>query len=179
MELIEKALRVAVSAHKEQVRKTDGSPYVVHPIMVARYVEQHGFAPHVVAAALVHDVLEDTTVSEDELRNELGDTVVNIVTAVSEDKKLQWMDRKKKYIADVTAAHEEVWAVSIADKIHNAESLISFHKKHGADTWKNFNKGKEEKVWFERTLYENLKKVWNHPLLTEYKKLVKTLETLD
>ena len=77
--LIERALQVAVAAHKEQVRKSDDTPYVVHPIMVSRIVERHGFPAEVIAAALVHDVLEDTAVSEPVLQAALGERVVAIV----------------------------------------------------------------------------------------------------
>ena len=96
MELYEKAVRIAVKAHKEQVRKTDGSPYVVHPLAVARILDRAGFAEEVVAAGVVHDVLEDSDMIEAELRHELGDEVVDMVTAVSEDMELEWEVRKKQ-----------------------------------------------------------------------------------
>lgn len=178
MELYEQALKVAVAAHAGQVRKHDDTPYVTHPIMVARMLENAGFSESIVAAALAHDVLEDTTVTETELRGELGDEVVDIVVAVSEDKTLPWEERKAAYVKKVVEGNESVWAVSVADKIHNARDFIQFHKTAGADAWKVFNRGKEKKIWFEKLLHAELKNVWSHPLMDEYGRLIYELEQL-
>ncbi len=178
MELYEKALKVAIKAYDGQTRKHDGSAYVAHPIMVARFVEQAGFPEAVAAAALVHDVLEDTKVTETDLRGVLGDRVVNIVTAVSEDKELPWEERKEAYVKSVVAGGEEAWAVSVADKIHNANDFIEFHQNVGARAWQVFNRGKEKKIWFEKLVYTELCNVWQHPLLDIYKEKITQLESL-
>jgi guanosine-3',5'-bis(diphosphate) 3'-pyrophosphohydrolase len=60
MNLVEKALRIAVLYHKDQKRKVDNLPYIVHPVMVALKLAKYGFDDVVIAAALVHDILEDT-----------------------------------------------------------------------------------------------------------------------
>lgn len=179
MELYERALTIAEKAHKDQVRKHDGSPYIVHPRAVAEILQIHGFSEAVVAAGLVHDVLEDSEVTEAELRAELGDAVVDIVTAVSEDKQLQWEERKQQYVEEVVASGEAVWAVSVADKIHNAKDLTAHYQVVGPALWQQFNRGKEKKLWFERLLLSELKKVWRHPLLDEYERLVEEMEGLE
>lgn len=143
MTLYETALKMAATAHREQVRKHDGSPYIVHPVMVARILEQYGFEEKVVAAGLVHDVLEDSDIDEAELRKKLGDAVVDTVTKVSENTDLAWEDRKEAYAKEVAAGSDEVKAVSVADKIHNAQNLIAHAKVVGSDIWKNFNRGKD------------------------------------
>lgn len=178
MNLYERALKVAIRAHDGQTRKHDNTAYVTHPIMVARLVEQAGFSECAVAAALVHDVLEDTPVSEAELRQELGDEVVDIVTAVSEDTTLPWEERKEAYVRSVVAAGESVWAVSVADKIHNAGDLIAFHTAVGPEAWKVFNRGKEKKIWFEKLLHTEISKMWQHPLLDVYATQIAKLEVL-
>ncbi|MDC1205447.1 HD domain-containing protein [Candidatus Pacebacteria bacterium] len=178
MNIIENATQIAVSAHEGQARKTDGSPYIKHPFAVAQIVEDAGFAEHVIAAALVHDVLEDTSVREATLRAHLGDAVTDIVIAVSEDKTLAWEDRKEQYANQVVHGGEEVMAVSVADKIHNAQSIITDHATLGPAIWDKFNRGKEKKIWFERLLLSKLKEKWNHPLLEEYESLVTQLENL-
>ena len=178
MELYERTLKIAVTAHAGQVRKHDDTPYVTHPIMVARMLERAGFSESIIAAALAHDVLEDTEVTEAHLRMQLGDEVVDIVVAVSEDKTLPWEERKAAYVKQVVEADESVWAVSVADKIHNARDFIQFHKSAGADAWKVFNRGKEKKIWFEKFLYGELKNVWSHPLMDEYARLISELEQL-
>ena len=70
MNVIEKAARVAIVAHKDQKRKDDGFPYIVHPFMVANKLAQHNFSDEVIAAGLVHDVLEDSSTSQQELEKE-------------------------------------------------------------------------------------------------------------
>jgi len=177
--LIEKAAQISVSAHKEQRRKTDGSPYAVHPIMVAFLLDRHGFSDDVIAAALVHDVLEDTDFPREEIINILGQDILEIVDKVSEDKSLEWKARKEKYIETVKQSNEKVKAVSIGDKIHNAKSLIAFHKEHGAETWDKFNKPKDLKLWFEKEMLKAFKETWDHPLIAEYEKLVNEMESLD
>lgn len=176
--LAEEARGIATKAHDGQVRKTDGQPYIVHPLAVADIVKQHGFSETVIAAALVHDVLEDTDVSETELRQALGDAVVDIVTAVSEDKDLPWEERKQQYIAAVVAAGEGAQAVSVADKIHNAQYLITGHEQQGPVIWQKFSQGKAAKLWFENRLLTELRTVWDHPLLDEYESLIRQLEAL-
>jgi (p)ppGpp synthase/HD superfamily hydrolase len=179
MNLIETALRIAVVAHKDQVRKTDGSPYVVHPIMVGYMIEKYGFPQEVVAAAITHDVLEDTTMTVTALQDELGETVVTIVKAVSEDKELEWEERKKRYIETVVLGGEHVWAVSAADKIHNSLSLIDAHQILGSEVWTKFRRNKQDSLWFLRTLCNRLKEVWTHPLLVELESVVARLEKLE
>jgi len=186
MNIVEKAARIAVTAHKEQVRKSDGSPYIVHPFMCAMLLSKHAFPDEVVAAALVHDVLEDTTVSNDELRAALGDTVADIVEAVSEDSRVDWRTiengwekRKEAYIETVRNASEGAKAVSVADKIHNLQSLLRAHEEQGPAVWKKFNRGKEAKLWFEKGVLTMLQETWQHPLVDEYAVLVARMEQLD
>lgn len=176
--LVEHAMRIALDAHKDQVRKTDGSPYVVHPLMVALILQRHLCADEIIAAGLVHDVLEDTSVTEAYLRRELGDVVTDYVVAVSEDKSLSWEERKKKYIETLRQAPEGAKAVSVADKIHNLQSLLRAHADMGSAVWNVFNRGKEQQIWFQSALLEMFKEVWRHPLVAEYERLVGEMKML-
>jgi len=179
MDIVEKAKEIAEKAHEGQVRKSDGSPYIAHPLAVAEILKGHGFSDVVVAAGLTHDVLEDTDMREAELRAQLGDEVVDIVVAVSEDKSLPWEERKEKYIETVATGSEDVKAVSVADKIHNAKTFLEAYKEQGPDLWKKFNRGPEKTIWFQRTLCNRLKENWQHPMLGEFEILVGKLENLD
>lgn len=174
----EQALKLAAVAHAGQTRKQDGSPYITHPLMVARLLEQSGFDEVTVCAALVHDVLEDTKVTEAELRDQLGDEITDVVIGVSEDKSLTWEERKADYINRVAAGTEAIWAVSIADKIHNAQDFITYHHKVGSVAWKIFNREKTVKVQFEKDLFAAVSGRWTHPLLETYQSLIATLAEL-
>ena len=177
--LIEKAMRVAVRAHQGQTRKESDLPYISHPFMVAFKLSKYDFPDTVVAAALVHDVLEDTDVSTDVLREELGEEVLRIVTSVTNDDSLSWDEKKMKYVETVRSASEAAKAVATADKVHNLESLIIAYQEKGVDIWKNFNRGKEKKIWFEEEMLKMLKSTWQHPLVDEYEKLLTELKRIS
>ena len=179
MNIIERAAKIAIRAHSGQKRKGDGSPYIVHPFMVALKLVKYNFSDTIIAAALTHDVLEDTNVPESELLKNLGNEVLEIVKTLSEDDSLLWEDRKKKYIEAVRNGPEGVKAVSAADKVHNLESLIKGHEEQGVEIWKKFNRGKEEKLWFESEMLTMLKQTWAHPLVDEFEVLVEQMRALD
>ena len=177
--LVEKAARIMAVAHEKQTRKSDGSPFIVHPVMVALKLVKLGFGDSVIAAALTHDVLEDTDFSEEKMREKLGEDVLKIVKTVTEDKSLAWEDRKQKYIETVRNGSEETKAVSISDKIHNLENLLDAHAQMGTNIWEKFNRGKEKKRWFEHAMLDMFRESWKHPLVDEYAELVAWMDKLQ
>ena len=176
--LIERALTIASITHKEQVRKEGDIPYIVHPVMVALDLFSRGFSEVVIAAALVHDVLEDTEYPEEMLQAELGEEVMEIVRAVTNNDTLSWEDKKLRYIETVRQGPEGAKAVATADKLHNAQSLLNAHARLGDAVWENFNAGKEKKLWFEEVMLQMLKESWSHPLVDEYEVFVAKLRAL-
>ena len=92
--LVDKAITIASIAHLDQTRKADGTPYISHPMRVAMTLARHGFSEETIAAACVHDVLEDTDYLPEQLQSELGAHVVKIVQAVTNDDTLKWEDKK-------------------------------------------------------------------------------------
>lgn len=177
--LIEKAVRVSVEAHSGQTRKGDDLPYIIHPFMVALKLAKYNFPDEVVAAALTHDVLEDTDFGEEKLKKELGDTVLEIVKAVTNDDSLPWEEKKKKYVETVRNGPDGAKAVAVADKIHNSESLMIAYAEQGPELWKKFNRGKEQKLWFENEVLKMLKQTWQHPLIDEYEGLLEQEKKLQ
>jgi guanosine-3',5'-bis(diphosphate) 3'-pyrophosphohydrolase len=177
--LIQKATKIMILAHGNQKRKTDGSPYIVHPQAVADILQKNSFSDTIIAAGLTHDVLEDTDYSPEKLKKELGNEVFEIVEALSENKSLQWEERKEKYVEQIKNGPEGAKAVSICDKIHNLSSIIITYKKLGPDIWTKFNRGKEKKMWFENAMLQMFKDSWPHPLIDQYEKLLRQVEELD
>jgi (p)ppGpp synthase/HD superfamily hydrolase len=178
LSLQERAIRMAVRAHEGQTRRESNTPYITHPVRVALLLAHHGFEESVIAAGLVHDVIEDSEISIDELRVELGDSVADIVACVTNDDSIGWEEKKLKYIETVRQGGPGAKAVATADKIHNAESLLAAYAVQGTDIWKYFNAGREKKIWFERKMLDMLKEEWEHPLIDEYASLVRRLEEL-
>jgi (p)ppGpp synthase/HD superfamily hydrolase len=176
--LIEKAMRIAVLAHQGQKRKLGGLPYIVHPFMVALKLAKYNFPDEVIAGALVHDLLEDTDFSEEELKKELGKKVFEIVKAVTQDESLPWEEKKRKYIENIKQASKEAKAVAVADKIHNLESLLIGYKEQGPKVWEKFTKGRDKIIWFQEEVLKAIKKNWKHPLVKEYENLVEKLKKL-
>ena len=170
--IIEKAAKIGAVAHKEQVRKDDSSPYIVHPFLVALNLVKYDFPDAVVVAGLLHDVLEDTDVLEKTLLAEFGEEVLETIKALSEDKSLEWEDRKKQYIETIRDAPESVKAVSVCDKIHNLGNFITALEKEGPLLWKKFSRGKEQQLWFMEELLKMFKETWKHPLVDEFEMLV-------
>ena len=179
MTLVEKADQLAERAHEGQTRKESNKPYISHPRAVADILKEYGFADEVVAAALVHDVVEDTAVSIDEIRRELGEEVAHLVEAVTYDDSLSWEEKRHKYIEAVRQAPEGAKAISIADKIHNARSLIAGHQAVGKMMWKNFNRDRDTKIKFEEATLKMFQDTWQHPLVDEYAGLVEEMKALE
>ena len=123
----DRALRIAIRAHERQHRKSDHDlPYITHPIAVATIVATHGFSATTVAAAYLHDVLEDTAWSaEDLLTASVERWVLDIVRECSEAAKLlSWRERKRDLISRMRTCSREAAAVMCADKLHNASSTL-------------------------------------------------------
>lgn len=139
LELINRAYEVARDAHAGQTRRS-GAPYIEHPVAVATIVAELGLDENTIAAALMHDVLEDTEVTEDQIRKEFGDEVVELVEGVT---KLQRNTRpelseRQRAAAETARAAESlrkmllamaqdmrVMIIKLADRLHNMRTIDS------------------------------------------------------
>ncbi|MSR58906.1 MAG: bifunctional (p)ppGpp synthetase/guanosine-3',5'-bis(diphosphate) 3'-pyrophosphohydrolase [Planctomycetaceae bacterium] len=156
--VIERALRLASLAHRGQFRKATDIPYFSHPAAVAVILAGNGFTDEaVIAAALLHDVVEDTDIAWEQLQAEFPASIPEYVAALSETKqaadgtKRPWIDRKREHIAQVAAASLEVRAIALADKLHNLTTML-FDLTAGVDVWKRFNAPREQILWYHRVL---------------------------
>jgi (p)ppGpp synthase/HD superfamily hydrolase len=177
MSLAQKAKELALRAHHGQIRKT-GEPFIEHPCAVADILLRAGCREAVVAAGFVHDVLEDTAISIEHLRAELGGEVAAIVAAVTEQKELPWEERKRRYIESVRGGGVDAMAVSAADKIHNLTSVIASFAREGPRIWRRFSRPKHIKLQFERDVLRMMREHWAHPLLMQYERLLEQAEAL-
>jgi guanosine-3',5'-bis(diphosphate) 3'-pyrophosphohydrolase len=120
--LVRRAYAFAEHAHRGQRRK-DGQAYISHPVRVARVLAGLGYGDDVVAAALLHDVVEDTPVSLAEVRQAFGARVAGLVDCVSEDMTLPGAERKRDYRERVRVGSREARAICAADKVCNLDDL--------------------------------------------------------
>jgi guanosine-3',5'-bis(diphosphate) 3'-pyrophosphohydrolase len=126
--LLLKATKFAAWKHKDQRRKdANASPYINHPIALASVLQEEGdvFDPIVLAAALLHDTIEDTETSYEELRGQFGDEIAEIVLEVTDTKWIDKAVRKRLQISKAGHASERAKLVKLADKICNLRDIIA------------------------------------------------------
>ena len=182
--LVERAIELAAEWHEGTYRKgrwrdticvpPDASvarvPTMAHVTTVALTVDRAGWDEHAVAAAFLHDALEDADrwnrdLDRDELAAHVGETVVRIIEAVSEPQRdaegarLPWRVRKEAYLASLAAGPVEASAVALADKLHNTYSIAS-SLEAGVDVFQTapgrqaLSAGPESQLWFLRAAVE-------------------------
>jgi hypothetical protein len=120
------AANFAAEKHKKQKRKdAEGTPYINHPLAVAMFITNSGVDDlATIQAAILHDTVEDTDTSLEELEKEFGQEVAGIVKECSDDKSLAKDVRKKMQIEHAAAASHKAKLVKLADKLHNLSSLL-------------------------------------------------------
>jgi len=134
--MIERAYQVALAAHAGQTRKS-GEPYIHHPLSVATIVARQGLDDVTVAAALLHDAVEDTSVSLDDLERDFGSDVRLIVDGVTKLERLHFDTREEQQAASVRkmlvalAKDLRVLIIKLADRLHNMRTLAALpeHKQ--------------------------------------------------
>jgi (p)ppGpp synthase/HD superfamily hydrolase len=124
-ELIGRALAKATEAHAGQIRNGSGGlPYIEHPRMVAATLAIAGYGDATLAAALLHDVVEDSDTTVEELRAEFGDEIADLVAALSDDESIEsYRDRKDEHRRRVAAVDGDALAIYAADKLTNMTTL--------------------------------------------------------
>lgn len=128
IQVILRATAFAARKHSEQRRKDAlASPYINHPIALAEILAEEGGVadPAVIAAALLHDTIEDTETSFQELKGEFGELVAEIVAEVTDTKWLSKRARKKLQVSKARRASAGAKLVKLADKIANLRDIVS------------------------------------------------------
>jgi (p)ppGpp synthase/HD superfamily hydrolase len=123
--LVRSAYRYATAAHAGQVKDSDGSPYIDHLVAVAQLVDDAGYDDQVVAAALLHDVIEHADGSVADIRAEFGDGVADLVEAMTEPEGIESWERRKRAHRERIAhgGNARAQALFAADKAANAAAL--------------------------------------------------------
>ena len=146
MSKIDDAIKFAVDAHKGQVRKLGGLPYIFHPTEVAQIVAQMTTDEDVIAAAILHDTVEDTKTTFEEITNLFGERVAKLVGLETEDKRenedkaATWRIRKEEALEKL-ANETDISAkmICLGDKLSNIRSLYRNHLVQGEEMWNTFN----------------------------------------
>ena len=164
MKMVEKALQFATDAHSGQLRKGTNRPYILHPIQAMQIVRRLTDDEEVISAAVLHDTLEDTGVTKDDLEKEFGKRVADLVAAVSENKRADrpagetWAERKKETIENLKDANRDVKMICLGDKLSNIRMMAQEYVAIGDELWERFNqKDKNLHCWYYSELYKILR----------------------
>lgn len=158
MDIKEKAKLFAIQAHMGQVRKNEkDKPMIMHPISVGELLQSFGYDDNVVAAGYLHDVVEDTKYTIEDIKKEFGSDIASLVMGASEpDKSLSWEARKQHTIDEVRNLPFRNKLVILADKINNLEDLFLKFQKSGTRDFSNFKRGEESQKWYYTNVYNSL-----------------------
>lgn len=161
--LFDSATRFAVEAHAGTERRGKGFPYIIHPMEAAAIVATITPDPEILAAAILHDVVEDTDCTVDELRREFGDRIAELVASESEDpmadlsEEASWHARKQAAIDRLAQAPHDAKIVAMGDKLSNMRAIARDHEQIGDEIWNLFHtKEKSEHEWHYRGLAASL-----------------------
>ena len=181
-ERLEKAYRYAANAHHGQYRKGTKIPYFAHIITTVNYCIELTDDVEVIQAAILHDTVEDTSVTLQDLRREFGERVARIVEADTEDKRRDkpapetWEIRKQETILHLADKSYEAKLVMLADKTANAESLLKEWEQIGDAVWNKFNmRDKKKQEWYFRSVAGCLAEFSDTSVM---KKLMEYIDTL-
>lgn len=178
----EQALVYANHLHADQYRKDQRVPYVAHLLSVAALVLEAGGTEDEAIAALLHDAVEDQggEKTRAEILQRFGELVTAIVDGCTEDRspQLSWQERKAAYLQHLQQASPAVRRVSLADKLHNARSLLAALHQDGSIIWNRFNGSREGMLWFYQSLNQIYQQTGSDYLSQEFDRLITKISTL-
>ncbi|QDT92406.1 HD domain-containing protein [Gimesia algae] len=160
--VVEHAIRLAAVAHKSQKRKSSGIPYIAHPMSVCLILMKAGFEDEsILAAAVLHDVVEDTELSIEDLEEHFSEDVVRYVQEMTEEKeteegeKRSWPDRKQTHIQVMQQATLGTRAIELADKLHNLEAMLfDLQTEDRQEFWGHFGASPDQIIEYYRSMIE-------------------------
>ena len=179
MELVSEAVAFAVRAHDGMRRKKSDAPYILHPMEAAVIVGSMTDDQNLIAAAVLHDVVEDAGVTIEEIEERFGKRVRELVESETEDKRAElppsstWRIRKEESLAVLRGTEDiAVLMVWIGDKLANMRSIYRDFKKEGVAMWQRFNqKDPAEQAWYYRSIAKLTERLSDTSAWLEYKTL--------
>ena len=179
-ELLDRAIVFAVEAHAGTERRGKGFPYIVHPLEAVEIVSTITPDQELLAAAALHDTVEDTDVTEAQIREEFGDRIADLVAAESDvfpeglGEQESWRGRKQAAIDRLARSSHDAKIVAIGDKLSNMRAIARDYARQGDALWNIFHvKDKASHAWHYRGLLEALRELEGTFAFQEFESLVK------
>ena len=177
--LLDRAIVFAVQAHAGTERRGKGFPYIVHPMEAMEIVATMTNDQEMLAAAALHDTIEDTDTTIEQIKSEFGDRVAALVASESEDrekgisKEESWHARKQAVIERLANAPLDSKIVALGDKLSNMRAIARDYATQGDDLWNLFNtKDPKEHEWHYRGLAKSLSELRDTFAYKEFKQLI-------
>ena len=178
-QLFDKAIAFAVKAHSGTERRGKGFPYIVHPMEAVEIVSTMTSDQELLAAAILHDTVEDTYVSIDMIREEFGPRIAGIVEAESDkfvegrSEKDSWHDRKGAAIKRLAEANHDTKIVALGDKLSNMRAIARDYSVMGDELWKIFHTSDpKDHEWHYRGLADSLRELEDTFAFKEFEMLI-------
>ena len=164
MNIVEEAIIYATVMHQGKRRKFQNNTYILHPLEVAQILSTMTDDEEIISAGILHDVVEDTDGTLEEIRNRFGERVAFLVSSETENKYpgedpgTSWKRRKEESLRELKNSPDiGVRMLWLADKLSNIRSLAGLYAEHGEEVWETFNqKDPELQRWYYRSIAEIL-----------------------
>jgi (p)ppGpp synthase/HD superfamily hydrolase len=144
-------MRMASTAHEGQVRKGGRAAYILHPVAVVQVLASSGASEDVLCAGYLHDAVEDSDITIEQIEEAFGERVGELVAAVTEDKRLAWTERKQAALTGLETADADVLLLKGADLVVNITDVLLDHRDVGDEVWSRFRGSPSEQVWYYGT----------------------------
>lgn len=179
-DIVSRAAAFAAKAHSGAKRKGNGMPYILHPMEDAVIVSTITDDPEIIAAALLHDTVEDTDVTAEDIEREFGARVASLVAHETENKRREmrpedsWKIRKEESLEVLKNGPRETKILWLGDKLSNIRAIARSYDEIGFKFFELFHqKDPEQQGWYYKTVLEYLSDFDGCPAYEEYKTLVR------
>ncbi|MBQ2171757.1 MAG: bifunctional (p)ppGpp synthetase/guanosine-3',5'-bis(diphosphate) 3'-pyrophosphohydrolase [Bacteroidales bacterium] len=178
-QLLDRAIVFAVKAHAGTERRGKGFPYIVHPMEAMEIVATMTPDQELLAAAALHDTVEDTDVTIEQIRAEFGDRIASLVAAESDDvvegvsEEDSWHGRKQAAIDRLARAPHDAKMVALGDKLSNMRAIARDYAMQGDKLWSLFHTtDPKEHEWHYRGLADSLRELSDTFAFKEFELLI-------
>ena len=180
--LLDRAIRFAVDAHSGVERRGKGFPYIVHPMEAMSIAATMTADQEILAAAALHDVVEDTEVTLDDIRSQFGDRVALLVDTESDrfEDGMDWLSRKEESLRRLKEASRDEKIVAMGDKLSNMRAIARDYTSEGEIFWDRFRvKDKSVHGWRYHALLDAFSDMADTYAYQEFEFLVKRIFPMD
>ena len=158
-ELLNKAIIYAVEKHAGQLRKGTQIPYIVHPMEVLALLNEMRADMTVIIAGVLHDTVEDTSATIDDIIREFGEDVAELVGNHTEDKSKTWFQRKSQGLRELAEGSFDLKCLVLADKLSNVRNMYRDYMIEGDEYWDRFNAPFEKQAWYYNSAVKALEEL--------------------